>query len=90
MAEKKGRGRPRKVKTEEELRLEAERKARGRGRPKKVKTEEELRLEAERKARSEQTEQNGAVSTMGEPAEYVPFDQLPSERDTNSEAPDSK
>ena len=48
------------------------------------------RLEAERKARSEQTEQNGAVSTTGEPAEYIPFDQLPSERDTHSEAPDSK
>ena len=48
------------------------------------------RLEAERKTRSQQTELNEAVSTTGEPAEYVPFDQLPSERDKTSEAPDSQ
>ena len=48
------------------------------------------RLEAERRARAEQSGQDPSEPSIVEPAEYIPFDQLPSERESNSEKPDSQ
>ena len=75
---KRGRGRPRKVRTPEELRQMEEKKKRkeedakngikrGRGRPRKVRTPEELKKLEEEKTRKEEDTKNGIKRGRGRP-----------------------
>ena len=84
---KRGRGRPRKVRTPEELRQMEEKKKRkeedakngikrGRGRPRKVRTPEEIRLLEEKERKRQEDIKNGVKRGRGRPrkqkAEVVP------------------